>query len=58
MEQALKKMAEYILNSCSDYCSECCADFKACNERLANEDAPLPPDKYCIKNIIKFFEKE
>ncbi len=58
-EKTLEKMAEYIMNSRVEHCSECCADFKECNARFAeDENATLPPDEYCIKNIIKFFENE
>lgn len=55
----LIKMAEYIMNSRAEHCSECCVNFKACNARFAeDENAPLPADEFCIKNIIKFFENE
>lgn len=58
-EKTLEKMAEYIMNSRAEHCSECCADFKECNARFAeDENATLPADEYCIKNIIKFFENE
>lgn len=58
-EKTLGKMAEYIMNSRAEHCSECCANFKACNASFAeDENATLPADEYCIKNIIKFFENE
>lgn len=58
-EKTLEKMAEYIMNSRVEHCSECCADFKECNARFSeDENATLPADEYCIKNIIKFFENE
>lgn len=55
-ENTLVKMAKYIMNTAADYCSDCCADFKACNERLKGEPK-LPPEEVCIRNIINYFEK-
>ena len=60
-----KKMAEYIYNSCMDYCAECCADNKQCQAEMSkyldidniNFEIPRPPKEYCIANIIKFFEE-
>lgn len=58
-EKILEKMALYIMNSPVDHCSECCTNLQACNARFADdENAPLPPDEFCIKNIIKFFEAQ
>ena len=57
-ENTLVKMAKYIMNTAADYCSDCCADYKYCNERYDEKhNATLPPEEYCIKNIINFFEK-
>lgn len=55
-ENTLVKMAKYIMNTAADYCADCCADYKACNERLKGEPK-LPPEEVCIRNIINFFEK-
>lgn len=58
-ENTLVKMAKYIMNTAADYCSDCCADYKACNERYDEKhNALLPPEEVCIRNIIKFFENE
>ena len=62
-----EKMAEFIVNSPIDFCEECCADHKACNE-IMNEQCrahledkdylpPLPPKSHCIESIVKFFEQ-
>lgn len=56
-ENILVKMAKFIMNTAADYCSDCCADFKDCNERLKGDESKLPPEEVCIKNIINFFEK-
>ena len=56
-DDALVKMAKYIMNTAADYCADCCADYKACNERLKGNGSKLPPEEVCIRNIIKFFEK-
>ncbi|MGN0803848.1 MAG: hypothetical protein ACI4MS_00510 [Candidatus Coproplasma sp.] len=62
-----EKMAEFIMRSPIDFCKQCCAEHRACNEKmneLYNEHkddndyiAPLPPESQCIANIIKFFEQ-
>ena len=52
------KMAKYIMNTAADYCSDCCADYKTCNERYdERHNALLPPEEVCIRNIINYFEK-
>lgn len=57
-DDALVKMAKYIMNTAADYCADCCADYKACNARYdESHNALLPPEEHCIKNIIRFFEK-
>ena len=57
-ENTLVKMAKYIMNTAADYCSDCCADYKACNERYDEKhNALLPPEEVCIRNIINYFEK-
>lgn len=56
-ENTLVKMAKFIMQTGEDYCTKCCADFKACNERLKGDESKLPPEEVCIRNIINFFEK-
>ena len=57
-ENTLVKMAKYIMNTAADYCSDCCADYKTCNERYdERHNALLPPEEVCIRNIINYFEK-
>ena len=58
-EKTVERMAKYIMNADVDYCSECCADYEACNARYDEDhNAELPPEETCIQNIIKFFEDE
>lgn len=57
-ENTLVKMAKFIMQTGEDYCTKCCVDFKACNERLKGYESKLPPEEVCIRNIIKFFENE
>ena len=67
-EKTVERMAKYIMNADVDYCSECCADYEACNAEMkkmwkehehdAFFEPPLPSEETCIQNIIKFFENE
>lgn len=67
-EKTVERMAKYIMNADVDYCSECCADYEACNAELGNAwkghendlyfTAPVPKKQQCINGIIRFFEEQ
>lgn len=57
-KEQIEEMAKAIMNSGDDYCSKYCFVSKACNERLQGDETALPPEDYCIKQIIRFFENE
>lgn len=54
----IEKMAKAIINSGEDYCTKYCLQFVECNECLQGDETALPPEDYCIKQIIRFFENE
>lgn len=53
-----KKMAKYIMQSGADYCCDCCLIRKECEVQVQCDETKLPPEDYCVKQIILFFENE
>ena len=53
-----EKMAKYIMQSGVDYCCDCCLVRKECEEQFQGDENKLPPEDYCVKQIIRFFENE
>lgn len=58
MEEVKEKMAKYIMQSGADYCCDCCLVRKECEEQLQGDENKFPPEDYCVKQIIRFFEEE
>ena len=53
-----EKMAKYIMRSGADFCCDCCLIRKECEEQVQCDETNLPPEDYCVKQIIRFFENE
>lgn len=58
MNKVKEKMAKYIMQSGADYCCDCCLVRKECEEQFQGDENKFPPEDYCVKQIIRFFENE